>query len=307
MTPESINEDQISTVRTFLTGLQRAICDMLESHETSARFKADPWERAEGGGGVSCVLSGGEQIEKAGVMFSDILISKLPASASARHPGLAGAKARAMGVSVVVHPKNPLAPTAHLNVRLFSATSQSGESIWWFGGGYDLTPYYGFDEDCIAWHQTTKDLCDPFGEAVYADFKQACDAYFYLKHRDEQRGIGGIFYDDLNEWGFDNCFSFMQAVGTGFIKAYDPILARRLAMSYTEAQREFQLYRRGRYVEFNLVYDRGTLFGLQSGGRTESILVSLPNLVSWSYRPEFLAGSDELRLTEYFLKPRDWV
>jgi len=307
MTAEPINEDQISTVRTFLTGLQRSICTMLESHDSVARFAADPWERIEGGGGVSCVLAGGEQIEKAGVMFSDILISKLPASASARHPGLAGAQARAMGVSVVVHPKNPLAPTAHLNVRLFSATSQSGESIWWFGGGYDLTPYYGFDEDCIAWHQTTKDLCDPFGEAVYADFKQACDAYFYLKHRDEQRGIGGIFYDDLNEWGFDDCFSFMQAVGTGFIKAYDPILARRLSLSYTEAQREFQLYRRGRYVEFNLVYDRGTLFGLQSGGRTESILVSLPNLVSWSYRPEFLAGSDELRLTEYFLKPRDWV
>jgi coproporphyrinogen III oxidase len=301
----------IQRVREFLLDLQARICAALETEERAgggtAQFVADEWQRPEGGGGRSCVLQNGSVIEKGGVMFSHIHVNHLPASATARHPQIEGATAQALGVSLVIHPKNPNVPTSHANIRLFVAEKEGMEPIWWMGGGFDLTPFYPVEEDCIAWHQVAHDLCAPFGDTVYADYKKWCDDYFYLKHRDEQRGVGGLFYDDLNEWGFERCFAFMQAVGNGYLEAYIPIVQKRRETPYTEAQREFQLYRRGRYVEYNLVYDRGTLFGLQTGGRIESILVSLPNLVSWHYRPEWEAGSPEARLTEYFLKPRDWL
>ena len=240
-------------------------------------------------------------------MFSHINISKLPESATARHPEIAGAKAQALGVSLVIHPKNPHIPTSHANVRLFVAEPEGRDPVWWFGGGYDLTPFYPDDADIKAWHQAAHDLCQPFGEDVYAKHKQWCDDYFYLKHRDEQRGVGGLFFDDLNCWDFETCFAYMQAVGNGYLNAILPMFEKHRDQPYSEAQREFQLYRRGRYVEFNLVYDRGTLFGLQTGGRIESILVSLPNLVAWSYRPEWEQDSPERRLTEYYLKPHDWL
>jgi coproporphyrinogen III oxidase len=246
-------------------------------------------------------------IEKGGVMFSHINISKLPASATERHPQIAGAKAQALGVSLVIHPKNPNIPTSHANVRLFVAEPEGQDPVWWFGGGFDLTPFYPDDQDIQNWHQTAYDLCQPFGEHVYAEHKQWCDDYFYLKHRDEQRGVGGLFFDDLNQWDFETCFKYIQAVGNGYLEAILPIFEKHREQPYTEAQREFQLYRRGRYVEYNLVYDRGTLFGLQTGGRIESILVSLPNLAGWSYRPEWDADSIEKRLTDYYLKPRDWL
>lgn len=301
----------IQRVREFLLDLQARICAALETEERAgggtAQFVADEWQRPEGGGGRSCVLQNGSVIEKGGVMFSHIHVNHLPASATARHPQIEGATAQALGVSLVIHPKNPNVPTSHANIRLFVAEKEGMDPIWWMGGGFDLTPFYPVEEDCVAWHQVAHDLCAPFGDTVYADYKKWCDDYFYLKHRDEQRGVGGLFYDDLNEWGFERCFAFMQAVGNGYLEAYIPIVQKRRETPYTEAQREFQLYRRGRYVEYNLVYDRGTLFGLQTGGRIESILVSLPNLVSWHYRPEWEAGSPEARLTEYFLKPRDWL
>lgn len=303
--------NDIERVREFLLDLQTRICAALEAEERAgggtAQFVADDWTRPEGGGGRSCVLQNGSVIEKGGVMFSHIHVKHLPASATARHPQIEGATAQALGVSLVIHPKNPNVPTSHANIRLFVAEKEGMQPIWWMGGGFDLTPFYPVEEDCVAWHQVAHDLCAPFGDTVYADYKKWCDDYFYLKHRDEQRGIGGLFYDDLNEWGFERCFAFMQAVGNGYLQAYLPIVQKRRETPYTEAQREFQLYRRGRYVEYNLVYDRGTLFGLQTGGRIESILVSLPNLVSWHYRPEWDAGSPEARLTEYFLKPRDWL
>lgn len=303
--------NDIERVREFLLNLQTRICAALEAEERAgggtAQFVADDWTRPEGGGGRSCVLQNGSVIEKGGVMFSHIHVKHLPASATARHPQIEGATAQALGVSLVIHPKNPNVPTSHANIRLFVAEKEGMQPIWWMGGGFDLTPFYPVEEDCVAWHQVAHDLCAPFGDTVYADYKKWCDDYFYLKHRDEQRGVGGLFYDDLNEWGFERCFAFMQAVGNGYLQAYLPIVQKRRETPYTDAQREFQLYRRGRYVEYNLVYDRGTLFGLQTGGRIESILVSLPNLVSWHYRPEWDAGSPEARLTEYFLKPRDWL
>ncbi len=304
-------QSDIERVRSFLLDLQARICASLESEEQqnggSARFIADDWQRPEGGGGRSCVLQGGDVIEKGGVMFSHIDVKHLPASATARHPQIEGATAQALGLSIVIHPKNPHVPTTHANIRLFVAQKEGMEAVWWMGGGFDLTPYYPVEEDCIAWHQAAFDLCKPFGESVYADYKKWCDDYFYIKHRDEQRGVGGLFYDDLNAWGFARCFEFMQSVGNGFINAYLPILQKRKNTPYTEDQREFQLFRRGRYVEYNLVYDRGTLFGLQTGGRIESILVSLPNLVSWHYRAEWAEDSAESRLTSYFLKPRNWL
>lgn len=306
-----ITHPDIQRVRTFLLDLQARICAALEQQEQlgggSARFVADDWQRPEGGGGKSCVLQGGNVIEKAGVMFSHINIKHLPASATARHPQIEGAKAQALGVSLVIHPKNPHVPTSHANVRLFVAEKEGQDPIWWFGGGFDLTPFYPLEEDCIAWHKVAYELCEPFGDEVYPTYKTWCDEYFYLKHRDEQRGIGGLFFDDLNEWDFDTCFNFIQAVGNGYLQAYIPIVEKHREAAFTEAQREFQLYRRGRYVEYNLVYDRGTLFGLQTGGRIESILVSLPNLAGWSYRPEWDQDSPEARLTDYFLKPRDWL
>ena len=303
--------NDILRVREFLLDLQARICAGLEQQEQagggSAKFIIDDWQRAEGGGGRSRVISNGEVIEKGGVMFSHINISKLPGTATERHPELAGAKAQALGVSLVIHPKNPNVPTSHANVRLFVAEPEGKPPVWWFGGGFDLTPFYPNDEDCVAWHQKAYDLCEPFGDDVYDRHKKWCDEYFCLKHRDEQRGIGGLFFDDLNEWDFETCFKYIQAVGNGYLEAIIPVYQRNQDKPYTPEQREFQLYRRGRYVEFNLIYDRGTIFGLQSGGRTESILVSMPNVATWGYRQEWSQGSEERRLTDYYLKPRDWL
>ncbi|MEE4280091.1 MAG: oxygen-dependent coproporphyrinogen oxidase [Halieaceae bacterium] len=299
--------DITESVKSYLLSLQDGICSGLADEDGSTGFIVDEWQRPEGGGGRSRVLADGAVLEKAGVNFSHVMGDALPPSATAARPELAGRSYQALGVSLVIHPRNPYAPTSHANVRLFIAEKPGEEPVWWFGGGYDLTPYYGFDEDCVHWHRTAADACEPFGEQVYPRYKQWCDEYFYLKHRDEPRGVGGLFYDDLNDWDFDTCFAFMRAVGDSYLQAYRPILARRKDTPYTEREREFQLYRRGRYVEFNLVFDRGTLFGLQSNGRTEAILMSLPPLVRWEYdyRPE--PGSDEARLTDYFLTGRDWL
>jgi coproporphyrinogen III oxidase len=253
------------------------------------------------------VIGGGAVFEKGGVNFSHVKGSALPASATAHRPELAGRAFEAMGVSLVIHPHNPYVPTSHANVRFFIAEKPGEAPVWWFGGGYDLTPYYGFDEDCIHWHQTARDACAPFGEDVYPRYKRWCDDYFFLKHRNEPRGIGGLFFDDLNEGGFERCFGFLQAVGNSYVDAYRPIVARRKRLPYGERERDFQLHRRGRYVEFNLVYDRGTLFGLQTGGRTESILMSLPPEVRWGYNWQPEPGSPEAGLTEKYLKPREWV
>ncbi|MDG1988017.1 MAG: oxygen-dependent coproporphyrinogen oxidase, partial [Halieaceae bacterium] len=270
-------------------------------------FIVDEWNREEGGGGRSQVLTNGKIFEKAGVNFSLVTGDNLPPTASASRPELAGRSFKAMGVSLVIHPRNPYVPTSHANVRFFVAEKQGENPIWWFGGGYDLTPYYGVKEDCIHWHRTAEGVCSPFGDSVYPRYKKWCDEYFYLKHRKEPRGIGGLFFDDLNEWGFEKSFSFLQAVGDSYISAYLPIVQRRREENYGDREREFQLYRRGRYVEFNLVYDRGTLFGLQSDGRTESILMSLPPLVRWEYDYRPKSSSPEEELTSYYLKPRDWL
>ena len=305
----------IQRVHDFLVQLQADICQAIEQQEAdgggTATFTPDDWKRPEGGGGRSCVMAGGEVIEKAGVMFSHIHINNLPPTATARHPDIAGRKAQALGVSLVIHPRNPNVPTSHANVRLFVAEKEGEAPIWWFGGGFDLTPFYPVLEDCLHWHKVCHDLCAPFGEEIYPEFKKWCDDYFYLRHRDEQRGIGGLFYDDVNTmsrgWDFETCFKFMQAVGQGYLEAILPIFEKRKNAPYTEQQRDFQLYRRGRYVEYNLVYDRGTLFGLQSNGRIESILVSLPPLTGWQYRYEPEPGTAEYELTNYYLKPHDWL
>jgi len=294
-------------VKSFLLNLQQAICDELAMLDGEKNFVRDEWLREGGGGGVSAVLENGALIEKGGVNFSHVFGDSLPPSATAQRPELAGRGFEAMGVSLVIHPRNPMVPTSHMNVRFFIAEKEGEEPVWWFGGGFDLTPYYGFEEDCVHWHQVAKAACDPFGADVYAEFKKWCDDYFYLQHRNEPRGVGGLFFDDLNRWDFDTCFAFMRAVGEGYMKAYGPIVAKRKETPYTEQQREFQLYRRGRYVEFNLVFDRGTLFGLQSGGRTESILMSLPPLVTWRYDWAPEAGSEEARLYDEFLIHREWV
>ena len=294
-------------VRNYLVRLQQRICGEMERLDGQQTFTRDAWDRPGGGGGDSRVLTEGAVFEQAGVNFSHVLGDKLPPSATAHRPELAGRHWLAMGVSLVIHPRNPYAPTSHANVRFFMAEKDGAEPVWWFGGGFDLTPYYGFEEDASHWHRTARDACAPFGPDVYPRYKKWCDEYFFLKHRDEPRGIGGLFFDDLNEGGFDHCFNFMKSVGDHYIPAYAPIVERRRDTPYGERERDFQLYRRGRYVEFNLVYDRGTLFGLQSGGRTESILMSLPPLVKWRYnwRPE--AGTAEAKLYEVFLKPRDWA
>ncbi|MDE0964975.1 MAG: oxygen-dependent coproporphyrinogen oxidase [Candidatus Latescibacteria bacterium] len=292
-------------VKEYLLGLQDRICASLVA-EDGGNFREDDWERPGGGGGRSRVLVG-RVIEKAGVNFSHVMGRELPAAASARRPELAGRGFEAMGVSVIVHPRNPFAPTSHANVRFFIAEKEGEEAVWWFGGGFDMTPYYGFEEDAVHWHQTAQEACRPFGDELYGKFKKWCDEYFFLKHRDEPRGVGGLFFDDFNEGGFAHCFAFMRSVGEGFVAAYMPILQRRKGLEYGDRQRQFQLYRRGRYVEFNLVYDRGTLFGLQSGGRTESILVSMPPLVRWEYDWQPEKGSQEAELYDVFLKPRDWV
>lgn len=296
----------IRAVKTYLLGLQDRICDVL-AREDGDHFREDSWERPGGGGGRTRVLEEGAVIEKGGVNFSHVYGDGLPPSATASRPELAGRSFEAMGVSLVIHPRNPYAPTSHANVRLFVAQKPGAEPVWWFGGGYDLTPYYGFEEDVVHWHRTAKEACAPFGEDIHPRFKQWCDDYFYLKHRGEARGVGGLFFDDFNQGGFDNAFAFMRAVGDSYLDAYLPIMQKRKDTDYGERERDFQLYRRGRYVEFNLVYDRGTLFGLQSGGRTESILMSLPSLVRWRYdwRPE--PGSAEEKLYTDFLPARDWV
>jgi coproporphyrinogen III oxidase len=331
--------DSLAAVETFLRDLQGRICTALERADGGAAFVEDAWTRSDpltpplapravppspaaqerdvggqsstagssmGGGGRSRVLKNGAVFEQGGVNFSRVEGKILPPSATAHRPELAGRAWSALGVSLVLHPRNPYLPTTHMNVRFFEARAQDADPVWWFGGGFDLTPYYPFDEDVVHWHRVARDLCAPFGPELYAKYKHWCDEYFFLKHRKETRGVGGLFFDDLNEGGFERCFGFMQAVGNGFLDAYLPLVEKRKSTPFGEREREFQLYRRGRYVEFNLVYDRGTLFGLQSGGRTESILMSLPPRVrfEYAYAPE--PGSAEARLAEY-LVPRDWV
>ena len=301
----AINSNQIDEVRNFLTDLQKSIIAMICAYDEK-EFLEDKWAREEGGGGITCLLENGSIFDKVGVNFSDILGDKLPAAATNIRPELQGRNYRAMGVSVVSHPKNPHVPTVHLNVRLFVAFSKNSEPIWWFGGGFDMTPYYGYEEDAIHWHKTAHDICNLYDKNIYSEYKKNCDEYFFIKHRKEPRGIGGIFFDDLNLWEFDKCFNFIKSVGNGFISAYSPIIKKRLNTSYDEKQKDFQLYRRGRYVEFNLVYDRGTLFGLQSNGRTESILMSMPPLVKWDYNHKIAKGSKEEKLYRDFLVPKKW-
>jgi coproporphyrinogen III oxidase len=297
---------QADLVETFLRDLQDRICSAVENLDGQARFTEDAWIREAGGGGRTRVLRNGAVFEQAGVNFSRVHGDTLPPAATAHRPELAGGSFIATGVSLVLHPNNPHVPTTHANVRYFEARKEGVDPVWWFGGGFDLTPFYPVDEDIIHWHRTARDLCAPFGDDIYARYKAWCDEYFYLRHRQETRGVGGLFFDDLNEGGFERCFDLTKAVGNGFLDAYAPIVERRRDTPHGEREREFQLYRRGRYVEFNLVWDRGTLFGLQSGGRTESILMSLPPRVrfEYAYTPE--PGSAEARLAGY-LKPRDWV
>lgn len=306
--PATVTRLDVEAVKDYLLSLQDHICASLETMEPEMRFKEDAWDRPNGGGGRTRVIAGGEVIEKGGVNFSHVMGDNLPPSATVDRPELAGGRFEAMGVSLVIHPNNPFAPTSHANVRLFVVYKDDMAPVWWFGGGFDLTPYYGFDQDCIHWHQTAYDAVEPFGEGYYSRFKKWCDEYFYLKHRGEPRGIGGLFFDDFNEGRFEHCFAMMRAVGDAYTKAYLPILERRHDHEFNEQQRDFQLHRRGRYVEFNLVFDRGTHFGLQSGlGRTESILMSLPPEVRWTYEYQVEADSDEAKLTEYFLTSKDWL
>jgi coproporphyrinogen III oxidase len=294
-------------VKAYLLDLQERICAALQQQDDSQKFREDNWQRPEGGGGRSRVLEDGLVLEKAGINFSHVHGDNLPASATAQRPELAGRRFEAMGVSLVIHPRNPYVPTSHANVRFFIAEKTGAAPVWWFGGGFDLTPYYAFRDDVRHWHRIARDACAGFGETVHARYKQWCDEYFYLRHRQEPRGVGGLFFDDLNEWGFERSLRFMQSVGDSYIPAYLPILQRRKHTPYGEREIDFQQYRRGRYVEFNLVYDRGTLFGLQSGGRTESILMSLPPRVTWRYDWQPSAGTPEAELYEYYLKPRDWL
>lgn len=294
-------------VKAYLLQLQDSICAALEREDGKAVFVEDEWTRAEGGGGRSRVMTHGAVIEKGGVNFSHVQGASMPASATAHRPELAGRSFEAMGVSLVIHPNNPYVPTSHANVRFFIAEKDGEEPVWWFGGGYDLTPYYGNEEDVVFWHQTAKDACDPLGEHLYPTFKKWCDDYFFLKHRNEARGVGGLFFDDYNAENFEHSFAVMRAVGNSYVPAYLPIVAKRKNQPFGEPEKQFQLYRRGRYVEFNLVYDRGTLFGLQTGGRTESILMSLPPLVRWEYDWTPEPGSKEAELTEKFLPHRDWL
>jgi coproporphyrinogen III oxidase len=303
-----MSQPDIKAVRDYFIDLQDRICKELEAADGQAKFIEDNWQReGTGGGGRTRVLTDGGVFEQGGVNFSQVTGDSLPASATASRPELAGRSFEALGVSLVIHSHNPYIPTSHANVRFFIAEKEGEEPIWWFGGGYDLTPYYGFEEDVVSWHQTAKAACEPFGDDVYPRYKQWCDDYFWLKHRNEPRGVGGLFFDDLNEGGFEQCFNFMKSVGDSYTQAYLPIVQRRKETAFGERERDFQLYRRGRYVEFNLVYDRGTLFGLQSGGRTESILMSLPPLVKWRYNWQPEVGSAEAELYDFFLKPRDWL
>lgn len=313
----------LTAVRRYLLALQDVLCQALEKEDGGREFTEDTWTRPEGGGGRTRILTEGAVFEKAGVGFSHVSGASLPPSATASRPELAGKPFHALGVSLVVHPRNPYVPTAHMNVRFFLAgdvppppgthriapkgSTPSSPPVWWFGGGFDLTPYYGFEKDAVHWHRTARAACEPFGADIYPRFKQSCDDYFFLKHRNEARGIGGLFFDDFNAPGFERSFALMRSVGDAFLPAYLPIIQQHKSATYGPSERDFQLYRRGRYVEFNLVWDRGTHFGLQSGGRTESILMSLPPLVTWQYDWKPTAGSPEARLYDYFLKPRDWA
>jgi coproporphyrinogen III oxidase len=296
----------LSAAREYFTGLQQRIVARLEALDGSA-FRSDRWTRPEGGGGISRLLEDGSLFERAGVNFSHVTGDRLPPSATASRPQLAGSSFEVMGVSLVLHPRNPYVPTVHMNVRLFAAGDAGRDGAWWFGGGMDLTPYYGFIDDAVHFHRTCRDALAPFGDQHYPRFKRWCDEYFYLRHRAEPRGIGGIFFDDLNDGGFDRCFALTRSVGDAFLAAYEPIVLRRRDVVYGERERDFQAYRRGRYVEFNLVYDRGTLFGLQSNGRTEAILMSLPPRVAWRYDWRPAPGSEEHRLYTDFLVARDWL
>ena len=295
----------IDAVKTWLLSLQNRICAELEALDGGAKFARDSWERSGGGGGESRVLSGGKVFEQAGVSFSHVFGTEMPPSATRNRPELAGKAFQAVGVSLVLHPENPYVPTTHANFRFFTAGED--QPVWWFGGGYDLTPYYPFHEDVLHWHETARTACEPFGDALYPKYKDWCDRYFYLKHRDETRGVGGLFFDDVNEQGFEQSFAFVQSAGNSFLSAYKPIVKKRCAHPFGERQKQFQLYRRGRYVEFNLLYDRGTLFGLQSGGRTESILMSLPPQVRWEYNWQPEPDSAEALLYSDYLRPRDWL
>ena len=295
----------IDDVRQYLTTLQNRICAELETLDGKGKFVRDSWARPGGGGGESRVIADGDVFEQGGVNFSHVFGKEMPPSATKNRPELAGKSFEAVGVSLVMHPRNPYVPTTHANFRFFTAGQR--KPVWWFGGGFDLTPYYAFHEDVLHWHKAAKAACDPFGEDLYPRYKAWCDEYFYLGHRGESRGVGGLFFDDLNEPGFDECFEFVRAAGDGFLAGYKPIVKKRVAHRYGERQREFQQYRRGRYVEFNLLYDRGTLFGLQSGGRTESILMSLPPTVRWRYNWSPEPGSPEEKLYTDYLRPRDWL
>ncbi|OLQ91104.1 coproporphyrinogen III oxidase [Vibrio panuliri] len=305
--PTSIDKQ---AVKHFLMALQDEICRQLEQADGKAKFEQDAWQRESGerlaGGGRTRVMTNGAVFEQGGVNFSHVSGQEMPASATAHRPELAGRSFEAMGVSLVMHPHNPYVPTSHANVRFFIAEKEGEAPIWWFGGGFDLTPFYPFEEDCGYWHNTAREICAPFGDDVYAEHKAWCDKYFYLPHRNETRGVGGLFFDDLNKWEFDKCFAYIKAIGEGYTQAYLPIVERRKMTAYGVRERQFQLYRRGRYVEFNLVFDRGTLFGLQSGGRTESILMSMPPMARWEYGYQPEPGSAEAELYEHYLKPREW-
>ncbi|MFP4541720.1 MAG: oxygen-dependent coproporphyrinogen oxidase [Opitutales bacterium] len=295
----------LDAIRNYLHNLQAGLIGELRGLDPAVQFRRDDWERPAGGGGSTQVIAEGEVWEKGGVNFSEVHGPELPPSATAARPQLAGQGFRAMGVSVVLHPRNPHVPTTHMNVRFFTTTGEA--PIWWFGGGFDLTPYYGHEEDAIAWHRAARDACEAIEPGLYARFKAQCDDYFFLRHRGETRGVGGLFFDDFNAPGFERSFALLRSVGSGFWPAYAPIVEGRRKTPYGERERQWQLYRRGRYVEFNLLYDRGTLFGLQSGGRTESILMSLPPLVRWDYEPPLEPGSAEAALARDFLRPRDWL
>lgn len=301
------NEIDIEAVKDYLVRLQDRLSQRIDSLDGGQICREDRWQREAGGDGRTRILSRGKLFEQAGINFSHVHGSQLPPSASLQRPELSGCNFQAMGVSLVIHPCNPYVPTTHMNVRFFVAEKAHAAPVWWFGGGFDLTPCYGFEEDAVHWHTVARQACDPFGEGLYGEYKSWCDDYFYLRHRNENRGIGGLFFDDLNRLGFDDCFAFTRSVGDHFLPAYEPIVERRRGLAWGEAERDFQLYRRGRYVEFNLVYDRGTLFGLQSGGRTESILMSLPPEVRWRYNWAPQPGTEEARLYDVFLKPRDWI
>jgi len=303
-----LTHDDLQSVVDYLQGLQDRICDALQGADGAGVFHEDTWEYTQGGGGRSRVLHGAHGVfEQAGVNFSHVRGAALPDSATASRPALAGKDYHATGVSLVVHPLNPWVPTSHMNVRCIVTGLDDGDPVWWFGGGFDLTPFYAFHEDVVHWHRTARQACEPFGADVYPRFKRWCDEYFFIRHRDETRGVGGLFFDDLNEWRFERCFDFMRSVADHYLPAYLPIVEARRGRSYGERERNWQLYRRGRYVEFNLVYDRGTLFGLQSGGRVESILMSMPPLAAWRYNYAPEPGTPEAELVEHYLTARDWL